>query len=337
MSSPALTPEHILQTGTAFWASKTLLSAVEMEVFTELAKHPEDLDTLTGRLGLHPRSSRDFLDTLVALGFLERQDGVYSNTQETDLFLDKRKPSYIGGMLEMANQRLYPHWNNLTRALRTGQPQGEGGPGDETFASLYADPKRLKGFLKAMTGISRGGNMAIAAKFPWAKYTTVADMGPAQGDLLAQIALKNPHLTCLGFDLPEVGPVFEEYMEENGLQERVRFQGGSFFTDAMPKADVITMGHVLHDWNLEEKRLLIAKAYQALPEGGALIVFEALIDDDRRKNVFGLLMSLNMLIETPGGFDYSGSDCLGWMKEAGFRETRVEHLAGPDSMAVGIK
>jgi hypothetical protein len=146
MSSPALTPEHILQTGTAFWASKTLLSAVEMEVFTELAKHPEDLDTLTGRLGLHPRSSRDFLDTLVALGFLERQDGVYSNTQETDLFLDKRKPSYIGGMLEMANQRLYPHWNNLTRALRTGQPQGEGGPGDETFASLYADPKRLKGF-----------------------------------------------------------------------------------------------------------------------------------------------------------------------------------------------
>jgi len=337
MSSPALTPEHILQTGTAFWASKTLLSAVEMEVFTELAKHPEDLDTLTGRLGLHPRSSRDFLDTLVALGFLERQDGVYSNTQETDLFLDKRKPSYIGGMLEMANQRLYPHWNNLTRALRTGQPQGEGGPGDETFASLYADPKRLKGFLKAMTGISRGGNMAIAAKFPWAKYTTVADMGPAQGDLLAQIALKNPHLACVGFDLPEVGPVFEEYMEENGLQERVRFQGGSFFTDAMPKADVITMGHVLHDWNLEEKRLLIAKAYQALPEGGALIVFEALIDDDRRKNVFGLLMSLNMLIETPGGFDYSGSDCLGWMKEAGFRETRVEHLAGPDSMAVGIK
>jgi hypothetical protein len=337
MSSPALTPEHILQTGTAFWASKTLLSAVEMEVFTELAKHAEDLETLTGRLGLHPRSSRDFLDALVALGFLERNDGVYSNTPSTDLFLDKRKPGYIGGMLEMANQRLYPHWNNLTKALRTGQPQGEGGPGEETFASLYADPKRLKVFLKAMTGISRGGNMAIAAKFPWAKYTTVADMGPAQGDLLAQIALKNPHLTCLGFDLPEVGPVFEEYMEENGLQERVRFQGGSFFTDAMPKADVITMGHVLHDWNLEEKRLLIAKAYQALPEGGALIVFEALIDDDRRKNVFGLLMSLNMLIETPGGFDYSGSDCLGWMKEAGFRETRVEHLAGPDSMAVGIK
>jgi len=311
---------------------------VEMEVFTELAKHPEDLATLTGRLGLHPRSSRDFLDALVALGFLERRDGIYSNAPSTDLFLDKHKPSYIGGMLEMANRRLFLHWNKLTTALRTGQPQGEAGPsGEDTFAALYADPERLKGFLRAMTGISRGANMTIAAKFPWAHYKTVADAGPAQGDLLAQIALKNPHLSGIGFDLAEVGPVFEEYMEENGLSSRVRFEAGSFFTDPLPKADVIMMGHILHDWNLEEKRMLIAKAYDALPDGGAFIAYDAMIDDDRSKNVFGLLMSLNMLIETPGGFDYTAGDCMGWMKEAGFRETRVEHLVGPDSMAVGIK
>ena len=338
MSSSAPTPEHILEVGMGFWASKTLLSAVEMEVFTELAKHPEDLATLTGRLGLHPRSSRDFLDALVALGFLERRDGIYSNAPSTDLFLDKHKPSYIGGMLEMANRRLFLHWNKLTTALRTGQPQGEAGPsGEDTFAALYADPERLKGFLRAMTGISRGANMTIAAKFPWAHYKTVADAGPAQGDLLAQIALKNPHLSGIGFDLAEVGPVFEEYMEENGLSSRVRFEAGSFFTDPLPKADVIMMGHILHDWNLEQKRMLIGKAYQALPAGGALLVYEALIDDERSKNAFGLLMSLNMLIETPGGFDYTGADCTGWMKEAGFRETRVEHLVGPDSMVIGIK
>ena len=337
ISASAPSPDHILQLGLSFWASKTLLSAVEMEVFTELAKHPEDLKTLTGRLGLHPRSSRDFLDALVALGFLERKDGVYSNTPSTDLYLDKHKPSYIGGMLEMANRRLYPHWNTLTTALRTGQPQGEAGGGSETFAAIYADPERLKGFLRAMTGVSRGGNMAIAAKFPWANYKTVVDAGPAQGDLLAQVALKNTHLTGTGFDLPEVGPVFEEYVESLGLSSRVRFQPGSFFTDPLPKADVIMMGHILHDWNLEEKRMLIAKAYDALPSGGALLVYEAIIDDDRSKNAFGLLMSLNMLIETPGGFDYSGADCIGWMKEAGFKETCVEHLIGPDSMVIGIK
>ena len=337
MNAGAPTPEHIMQIGMGFWASKTLLSAVEMELFTELAKHPEDLPTLTGRLGLHPRSSRDFLDTLVALGFLVRNEGVYSNTPSTDLFLDKHKPSYIGGVLEMANKRLYPNWGRLTLALRTGLSQGEGGADADTFASLYADPDRLKGFLKAMTGISRGGNMAIAAQFQWAGYKTVCDVGSAQGDLITQIALKNPHLSCTGFDLPEVGPVFEEYIEENGVAGRVRFQGGSFFTDPLPKADVITMGHILHDWDLDEKRMLIGKAYDALPAGGALVVFESLIDDDRSKNAFGLLMSLNMLIETSGGFDYSGADCMGWMKDAGFKETRVEHLVGPDSMAIGIK
>ena len=336
-SASAPSPDHILQLGLSFWASKTLLSAVEMEVFTELAKHPEDLNTLTGRLGLHPRSSRDFLDALVALGFLERKDGVYSNTPSADLFLDKHKPSYIGGMLEMANRRLFKHWNNLTTALRTGMPQGEAGPGAETFAAIYADPERLKGFLRAMTGVSRGANMAIGAKFPWAQYKTVVDAGPAQGDLLAQVALKNPHLTGTGFDLPEVGPIFEEYMETLGISARVKFKPGSFFTDPLPSADVIMMGHILHDWNLEQKRMLIAKAYDALPAGGALLVYEAIIDDDRSKNAFGLLMSLNMLIETPGGFDYTGADCMGWMKDAGFKDTRVEHLIGPDSMVVGIK
>ncbi|MGA7856286.1 MAG: methyltransferase [Terracidiphilus sp.] len=334
----ALTPEHILQTGLGFWASKALLSAVEMEVFTELAKGPEDLHSLTGRLGLHPRSSRDFLDALVALGFLERHDGKYSNTPSTDVFLDKHKPSYIGGMLEMANKRLFQHWNHLTTALRTGENQNEAAHGEpDVFATLYADPARLKGFLRAMSGISHGANMTIAAKFPWANYKSAADCGTAQGDLIVQVALKNPHINGMGFDLPEVAPIFEEYVEANGLSSRVHFQAGSFFTDPLPNVDVIMMGHILHDWNLDEKKLLIRKAYDALSEGGAFIAYDAMIDDDRSKNAMGLLMSLNMLIETPGGFDYTGADCVDWLKEAGFRETRVEHLAGPDSMAIGIK
>ena len=337
MTASAPSPDHILQTGMAFWASKTLLSAVEMEVFTELAKGPEPLEALTGRLGLHPRSARDFLDTLVALGFLQRTDGVYANTPSSDLFLDKRKPSYVGGMLEMANKRLFVHWAKLTTALRTGKPQNEIVGEENAFEALYADPTRLKGFLRAMTGISHGSNMAIAAKFPWDKYKTAADCGTAQGDLIVQVALKNPHISGIGFDLAEVAPIFEEYVEQNGLSSRVRFQTGSFFTDPLPKVDVIMMGHILHDWNLDEKKMLIRKAYEAIPEGGAFIVFESIIDDDRRANAFGLLMSLNMLIESPGGFDFTGADCIGWMKEAGFRETRVEHLLGPDSMVVGIK
>jgi hypothetical protein len=155
--------------------------------------------------------------------------------------------------------------------------------------------------------------------------------------LLVQVCLAHPHLAGVNFDLPVVQPIFEEYAASHGLSDRLSFQPGNFFNDPLPSADVITMGHILHDWNLSEKRMLLDKAYAALPDGGALIVFEALIDNERRQNAFGLLMSLNMLIETPGGFDYTGEDCSGWMREAGFSATRVEHLIGPDSMVVGIK
>ncbi len=331
-------PDHILQVGLGFWASKTLLSAVEMELFTELAKHPEDLETLQGRLGLHSRSASDFLDALVSMKFLERRNGRYYNTPSTDFFLDQRKPSYIGGILEMANHRLYPFWTHLTTALRTGLPQNETRNGSPNpFAAIYAEPARLKEFLKAMTGVSHGANLAIAHKFPWGKYRTAVDVGTAQGDLITQVALANPHIEGTGFDLPEVGPIFEEYVEANRISGRVKFSPGSFMEQALPKADVVMMGHILHDWNLEIKRMLVRKAYEALPSGGAYIVYESIIDDDRSDNAFGLLMSLNMLIETSDGFNYTGADCSRWMKEAGFSETRVEHLIGPDSMAIGIK
>lgn len=333
-----LSPDKILQTGLAFWASKTLLSAIEMGLFTELSRGPKHFDSVSGSLDLHPRSARDFLDALVALGFLNRSGDRYANTPETDLFLDRKKPSYVGGILEMANHRLYPFWGHLTEALRTGAPQNEiktGGPG--LFETLYTDPARLKQFLAAMTGISHGANMTIARAFPWKDYRTFVDVGTAQGDLAAQIALANSHLQGIGFDLPEVALVFEEYVATVGVADRLTFLPGDFFKQDIPKADVVLMGHILHDWDLPTKKILIGKAFDAVPTGGALVVYEAIIDDDRSKNAFGLMMSLNMLIETPAGFDYTGADCAAWMKEAGFSATRVEPLVGPDSMVVGIK
>ncbi|MCH8028739.1 MAG: methyltransferase [Candidatus Dadabacteria bacterium] len=331
------TPDKVLQLGLSFWGSKTLLSAVELGVFTELSGGPLDRDELSARLKLHQRGARDFFDALVSLGMLERNGSSYSNTPDTARFLDKNKPSYIGGWLEMSNARLYKFWGNLTEALRTGKPQNEIKEGQDLFGELYSDPDRLRSFLHAMTGLGMATNIAIANKFPWGDYETYIDIGGAQGGLAVQVALANEHITGGGLDLPVVAPIFEDYVSESGLEGRLKFYEGNFFEDPLPKADVLSMGHILHDWNMEEKMMLISKAYDALPEGGALIVYEALIDDDRSQNTFGLLMSLNMIIETQGGFDYTGADCSGWLKEAGFRETRVEHLHGPDSMVVGIK
>lgn len=329
--------EHLTQTGLGFWASKTLLSAVELGVFTELAKGPLDIETLRQRLGLHPRGAQDFFDALVALRCLDRRDGMYCNTEETDYYLDRNKPTYAGGILEMCNARSYMIWNSLTEALRTGQPQNEVKQGGDLFAGIYSTPEKLEGFLAGMTGGSLGAAAAIAEKFPWEHYSTFADIGAAQGAVPVQLALKHHHLRGIGFDLPPVRPVFEKYVRANGVANRVQFEPGDFFKDSLPRADVLIMGHILHDWNFEQKSELLAKAYAALPTGGALIVHEALIDDDRRENAFGLLMSLNMLVETPGGFDYTGRDCQGWMRSAGFHRTWVEHLVGMNSMVVGIK
>jgi hypothetical protein len=307
--------DRIEQVAFGFMASKVLFSAIDLGLFTQLAKGPLDAEELRNRLGLHPRSIRDFLDALVALGMLERRGKVYSNTEETDFYLDRAKPTYIGNFFEMFNVRDYPFWGSLSDGLRTGDPQNEIKGGKDLFAAIYANPDRLRLFLRSMTGHSLPSAMAIAQRFPWSKYRTFADIGSAEGCLPVQVALANPHLIGEGFDLPMVRPFFEEYIASFGIQDRVRFHPGDFFKDSLPGADVLVMGMILHDWNLDQKRTLLKRAYDALPNGGSLIVYEHLIDDERRKSVAGLLMSLMMLIETQEGFDYTGADCRGWMRE----------------------
>jgi hypothetical protein len=335
-------PAHILQVGFGFWASKTLLSAVELELFTRLGSDSLSADEIRDELGLHPRAVPDFPDTLVALGLLERDgDGEgahYSNTPDTATFLDKSKPTYVGGILEMANARLYPFWADLTEGLRTGKAQNEiKHTGKPMFEELYSDPARLEQFMHAMQGISRGNFHALAEKFDFSRYRTVCDVGGATGELCQALAAHNEHLRCTTFDLPVVAPIAERSIEAAGLSDRVSVASGDFFAEPLPKADVITMGLILHDWNLENKKHLIRAAYDALPEGGAFIVVENLIDDARRENAFGLMMSLNMLIEFGEAFDYTGADFAGWCREVGFRDLEIMPLTGPTSAGIAYK
>ena len=335
-------PSNIMQVGMGFWASKTLLAAVKLELFTQLAGRSQSGAEIKHQLGLHIRSLYDFLDALVALGFLQRKGekdaAVYSNSPDTDLFLDKNKPSYIGGMLEMANNRLYPFWNFLEDGLKTGNPQNEIRTGKQTlFEQIYSDKDKTREFVNAMGGIQTGNFITFATKFDFSGYHSLCDIGGAGGQLSAHVASLNPHMKCTSFDLPAVSPIALENLSKMGLADKVNVKTGDFFTDEFPKADVITMGNILHDWGTAEKKLLISKAYDALPEGGALVVIENIIDNERRENAFGLLMSLNMLIETTEGYDYTLADFDKWVKEAGFSETSVMPLTGPTSAAIAVK
>ena len=193
MTDERTTPDAIMQLGLAFWGSKALLSAIELGVFTTLAHGPLTGKELTAKLGLQPRGTTDWLDALVSLGMLERTVDEYANTPATGLFLDRNKASYIGGILEMANARLYPFWGSLTEALRTGHPQNEAKTGQDFFAALYQDQDRLRQFLHAMTGLSMGAALAIADKFPWNRHHTVIDIGAAEGCVPAQLARIHRH------------------------------------------------------------------------------------------------------------------------------------------------
>ena len=337
-----LSPARIMEVGMAFWPSKVLLSALELGLFTTLGAGAMTGAELQAALGLHSRANPDFFDALVALHFLERDgDGAsapYRNTPETALFLDRNSPQFMGGFLEMANARLYRFWGDLTEGLRTGVPQNEiKHTGAPMFAELYSKPDRLEQFMDAMAGISAANFQAFAEKFDFSRYTTLCDVGGATGQLSMFVAARHPHMRCMSADLPPATAIAARQIAAAGLADRVSAQPLDFFADRLPKADVITMGMILHDWNLEKKQQLIRAAHDALPQGGAFVVVENLIDDARRENVFGLMMSLNMLIEFGEAFDFTGADFDRWCKEAGFRTTEVIPLAGPASAGVAYK
>jgi O-methyltransferase domain/Dimerisation domain len=340
--SSQVDPSHIMQVGLGFWPSKTLLSAVELELFTKLGTDGMTGSQIAEALELNARAIPDFPDALVALKLLDRDgegsDALYRNTQATAAFLDKTSPTYIGGILEMNNARLYRFWGDLTAALQTGKPQNEiKQTGRGMFEALYSDPDRLEQFMNAMAGISLGPFSVLAEKFDFSKYDTLCDVGGATGQLSIIVAGRHPDIRCTSFDLPAVEPIARRAIEAAGVSERVTAVGGDFFADPLPEAEVITMGLILHDWNLERKMHLIKAAYDALPEGGAFIAIENLIDDARRENAFGLLMSLNMLIEFGDAFDFTGADFAEWCKEVGFKDTEIVPLVGPTSAGIAYK
>jgi hypothetical protein len=328
-------PDHIFKVAYAFRDSKVLLTAVEIGVFTALANGPMDYERLCNRVGLHERGGRDFLDALAELGLLYRQDdGCYRNSPEAEIYLVRSSPNYVGGRLDHLNMCEYPHWMGLARALQTGNPQF-GDPSQH--GALYLHPADAGTAIQAASGCTLALARALATRFPWRDYSTLIDIGSGDGCLPVQIAQFHWHISGGGFDVPAAGPVFNANVDNHGLSRRLRFHPGDFRVDPLPAADVLVMGRILHNWDLPTKKTLIAKAYAALPPGGALVVCDRLIDGDHRHGTAGLFGRLSMLVMSDHGFDYSAADCFAWMREAGFKRTWAEQLTADQAMVVGMK
>ena len=338
----SLSASDIMILGRGFMEAKVLLVAAKLGLFDELQAGPLTGSEVGQRLRLHARAIPDFPDALVALGVLEREgDGPgarYANTPAGADCLVRGRAAYVGGILELYNERTLPLWDNLEEALRIGAPQNETKHnGRPIFDELNRDPASLERFVAAMSGLSRPNFQALAEVFDFGPYRTLCDVGGSAAELCCAVAARHPHLRCTSFDLPVVEPLARAAIARHGLADRVTTTAGDFFRDPLPRADVITMGMILHDWNLEKKKALIRAAYEALPTGGAFIAIEQLIDDERRENVFGLLVSLTMLLEFGDAFDFTGADFRRWCSEAGFRRFAVVPLGGPASAAIAYK
>ncbi|GIM92623.1 methyltransferase [Paractinoplanes toevensis] len=323
----------VLDTASGFFRSQALFAGVELGLFTVLAERPATAEEISDRLGLHPAAARDFLDALVALSLLRLDGERYANTPASATYLDKERGAYVGGFLMFMKHALYPAWGRLPQLLRTGQVQ----EGDDSFAEFYRDPDRVRGFMAAMDGASAIVAEQLATTFDWSGYSTFADLGGARGNLAATIVKANPQLSGVCFDVPPLQPFFEEHMHQLGTADAVAFRAGDFLTDPLPEADVLIFGHVLHDWDETHRALLIRRAYEAIKPGGALLIYDEMIDDDRRGPAHNLLMSLNMKLVRSGASEYSAEDARSWLSDAGFTDSSVRSLTSTERLLVAHK
>ncbi|MFD8483828.1 methyltransferase [Kitasatospora sp. NPDC059673] len=319
-------PQELIDLANRFAEAQGLLAAMELGVFTELHERPADAAELCERLGLVPRPATDFLHLLVTLGLLEVEDGRFVNSGAAERFLVAGQAGYLGSSLGYYSRLMYPSWSGVAASLRggaggaagvDGKPRGDGWTSG-FYSSVADDEETLSDFLDGLDSYNSVPGDLLADALDWSRYRTVLDVGGARGNHVAHIAQAAPHLRVGVFDLPQLGPFFDRLMAGAGLAERARFHGGDFFADPLPVADVVIFGDVLHNWSPETRRMLIGKAAQAVRPGGAVLVFDRMMDD-RRSDRAKLIASLSMYLATQGGgSEYLESECRDYLADAGF-------------------
>ncbi|MFI9100414.1 methyltransferase [Streptomyces fildesensis] len=329
------TAAGILRLGNAFCDAKALLTAVELDLFTQLAQAPggkATADEVKELLSLHGRGLSDFLDLLVALEVLERADGgAYRNSSGTARHLVRGGDAYIGGFLLRSSRNLYPAWGRLEEALRTGKQQS-----GSDFEEVTKNQAILRQFVGSMDAFTNVLGAELVKAFDWSGFTSVLDVGGARGNLCSQIVRAQPHLAGHVFDLPAMAPLAAELATELGLTGKVEFHGGSFFDDPLPQAEVVVLGHVLHDWDPSQRSYLVHKAFDAVLPGGALLVYDRMLDDEP-EHAENLVISLDMLLVTDGGSEYPAAEITGYAEHAGFTGIEVTPLSDYDTLIVARK
>jgi 3-hydroxy-5-methyl-1-naphthoate 3-O-methyltransferase len=335
MSEPTVSPVPLMQLSTGFWAFKTLAAAHELELFNRLSgSEGITSEGLSQTLDIHPRPAEMLLTGCAALGLLEKREGRYHNSPLAEEFLVRGKPYYFGGWVQMLDQRLYPGWGKLTQAIRTNRPT-TWDPDQQSSLFEGEDPAMLALFWGAMHSLSTFTARALGEAVDLRPFKALLDVGGGSGAYDIELCRRYPHLRATVYDLPFVAEIAAAKIKEAGVSDRIQTVGGDFFAEAaFPRGhDAILLSMILHDWNIPENRDILRKCYEALPRGGAVIISELLVNDDKTGPAPAALMSLNMLIETEGR-NYTPAEYTAWLEEIGFRDMRTIWFEAPGANGV---
>ncbi|HJP80279.1 MAG TPA: methyltransferase [Pseudonocardiaceae bacterium] len=325
---PGVGAGPVLRIANGYREAKILFAAHELRVFDILADGPLDGQDLADRAGLHPRAASEFIAALAGLGLLERdEDGRYRNSVAAE-YLVADNPGNLTGFVGFLESGLHPAWDGLVSSLRTGapatRPAGDGDP----YRPMYGADAERGDFIAAMDALNAPAGRQIAA-LDWTGIRTVVDVGGARGSLSTILAEANPHLHATVFDLPDLAPEFARYAPTTPVADRVSFHPGDFFTDDIPDADAVVFAHVFHNWPLDVRTMLLGKAARALRPGGTVFVYDAMLDEGAPA-LGNLMLSLDMLVWSAGGAEYTPGECRQWLRDAGFGEAE-QHTVGASS------
>jgi predicted O-methyltransferase YrrM len=335
MSSDTLSPLPLMELATGFWSFKTLASAYELGLFEQLsATSGTTADELAERLGIASRPAEMLLTGCAALGLLQNQDGRYVNSALSDEYLVPGKPNHFGGLVTMFDRRLYAGWDKLTQAIRTNRPT-TWDPDHQGSIFDNADPEMLATFWEAMHALSTQTGQALGAAFDLRRFRRLLDVGGGSGAFDIVLCQRYPELRATVYDLEYVTDIAAGNVKDAGLGDRVTARPGDFFEDAtFPGGhDLHLFSMIMHDWDEERDKLLLRKSFEALDSGGAVLICELLVDDDKTGPPPAALMSLNMLVETAGR-NYTAAEYSDWLTEVGFVDPQVIPFDAPGANGV---
>lgn len=321
-----LSPDSLLTIAENTWIRKTLVVAVELDIFTKIQKGANTALKIAEELNTKAEPIERLLNAYVALNFLEKDGKIYRNSPLSEKFLIKENPAYYGEYLLMAD-KLAKKWDSLKESIIKGTSS------EQTFVN-FEDPI----FTRAMHNVGLDPANVLSEKLDLSDYRNILDLGGGSGVYSIVLTNKNKNLKATIFELPQVCDVAEEYTQKLGDKSRITTHVGDYLKDELPKGfDVVLMSQILHSHSVEECKKMIKRAYDILPKNGLIVINEFLLNPEKTGPVFPALFSIVMFLETKEGSAYTKEQIIEWLTEGNFKYIKVLPLVGPHTVITAKK